>query len=203
MPTNSTPPQEKPIERSDPEGWVDRYGDALYRFARCRVETHELAEDLVQETFLAAFRHRSQFNGRSDFGTWLIAILRRKIVDHRRKTGRPVGDSDDGLAPNEADERFTADGKWSRPPQRWSTSPGDVAENAEFWRIFHDCLSDLPSHFGDAFQLREIRMISVEDASRLAGITRENLAVRLHRARLLLRECLERKWFRGDRGGVL
>jgi RNA polymerase sigma-70 factor (ECF subfamily) len=196
----SLPPQEMPARLSDPAEWVDRYGDTLMRFASGRVASRELAEDLVQETFLAAFRHRSQFDGKSAFGTWLVAILRRKIVDHHRKLGRSPDLDAEPLA--NMDDPFTPKGKWTTSTSKWRASPKDVAENAEFWSVFRGCMSGMPLHLAQAFQIRELNCTSVDDASQLIGVTPKNLAVRLHRARLLLRQCLEKKWFRSDRGGA-
>lgn len=184
----------------DPADWVDRYGDALLRYAAARLSSRELVEDLVQETFLSAFRHRKQFDGKSKFGTWLIAIMRRKIVDHHRKSGRSPEISDDPLV--DGLETFSAKGKWSSVPAKWRRTPEQLAENSEFWGIFYDCLGGLPAHLAQAFQMRELGLISIDEVSRLSGITPKNLAVRLHRARLLLRQCLERKWFCGKRGGA-
>lgn len=196
------PIQPKPLsaEPSDPVDWVDRYGDALLRFAGGRVASRELAEDLVQETFLAAFRHRSQFDGKSTFGTWLVAILRRKIVDHHRKSGRSPDLDAESLVGVEGS--FTAKGKWTTSSTKWRTTPNDLAENLEFWTVFHGCMSGLPMHLAQAFQMRELAMDTVDDASKKTGITPKNLAVRLHRARLLLRQCLEKKWFRSEPGGA-
>jgi len=191
------PPQSR--RRCDPAEWVDRYGDALLRFAGARVASREAAEDLVQDAFLAAFRHREKFDGKSAFGTWLISILRNKIVDHFRKSGRTLEMSDDELI--ESLKPFNAKGKWSKSPANWRSAPDRLAENAEFWGIFQTCLGDLPAHLAQAFKLREIDSTSIDEMTRLTGVTSKNLAVRLHRARLLLRSCLEKKWFcRGDKG---
>ncbi len=188
-----------PVKISDPADWVDRYGDALLRYACARVADRPLAEDLVQDTFLAAFRHRAQFDGKSSFGTWLVAILRRKIIDHYRKAGRSPDLDAETLAAVE--DPFTSKGKWTFSSKKWRTGPADLAENAEFWRVLADCISTMPSHLAQSFQLRELGKVSVDDVVRLTGITAKHLAVRLHRSRLLLRECLEMKWFRGERGG--
>lgn len=187
-----------PVKLSDPAAWVDLYSDALLRLAGARVANRELAEDLVQETFLSAYRHRAQFDGKAAFGTWLAAILRRKIADHYRKTNRSPDLNAESLEGSDA--VFTGKGKWTSSSTKWRTTPKDLAENAEFWATFDGCLSDLPSHLAQAFHLREIAMLPVDDASRANGITPQNLAVRLHRARLLLRECLEKKWFGTQRG---
>ena len=81
-------PNESPRASSaNPERWVDEHGD-LYRYALVRVRRTEVAEDLVQETLLAAVRSREKFGGRSSERSWLVGILKNKIVDYYRKLGR-------------------------------------------------------------------------------------------------------------------
>ncbi len=200
MPPRPRPSAPMPTELSDPADWVDRYGDALLRFAGGRVANHELAEDLVQETFLTAFRHRSKFDGKSSFGTWLVAILRRKIADHHRKSARST--DLDAQSHAGVESAFTNKGKWTTSSTNWKSTPRDLAENAEFWTVFHGCLSGLPTPLAQAFQMREIARATVDDASKKTGVTPQNLAVRLHRARLLLRQCLQKNWFSSESGGA-
>jgi RNA polymerase sigma-70 factor, ECF subfamily len=190
MATNPAPVSEA---IGDPADWVDRYGDLLLRYACSRLSHRELAEDLVQETLLAAFRHRKQFDGKSTFRTWLVAILRRKIADHYRTVGKSPETLDS--APLELEEQFSTRGKWLQSVSRWNGTPAQLAENAEFWSVFRDCLASLPGHLAQAFQLREITHSPLDEVGRQLGITSQNLAVRLHRARLLLRSCLANKWF--------
>ena len=180
----------------DPAQWVDRYGDALLQYAVTRVADRETAEDLVQETFLAAFKARRDFDHGSAFSTWLIAILRRKIIDHYRKDARTLATTDaevDEVAP-----MFDRTGHWTVPPANWRSTPDCQAENSEFWQVVRRCLADLPRHLAQAFELRELGLATVQEASEIAGITPRNLSVRLHRSRLLLRGCLEQKWFAAE-----
>jgi RNA polymerase sigma-70 factor (ECF subfamily) len=123
------------------------------------------------------------------FGTWLVAILRRKIADHYRKCERSP---DLDAQPLGEHGPFTAQGKWSTSSTNWRMTPKDAAESAEFWAVFQRCLAGLPGHMAQAFRLRELNQASVDEATQLVGVTSQNLAVRLHRARLLLRECLEK-----------
>jgi len=181
----------------DPADWVDRYGDVMLNFALARIDRREVAEDLVQETFLAAWRARNTFDGLSQRSTWLIGILRRKIADHFRAGGRgPTAVA----AEQEVAEGtlFDVRGKWVHPPRRWMQTPDKAAEDAEFWLALADCLAGMPGHLAQAFQLREIGLANTDEICRLTGITPKNLSVRLHRARLLLRQCLERGWFCND-----
>lgn len=186
--------ESKASQLGDPTGWVDRYGDALLRFALSRVGRQEVAEDLVQETFLAAWRARDSFGGRASFDTWLCAILRRKIADYYRCAGR-----EQALADVDADDKgeplFSRRGRWLESVAPWRESPEQLARNSEFWEVMDRCLAKLPAHLAHAFQLREIQMASMDDVSRRTGVSPKNLSVRLHRARLLLRRCLDHKWF--------
>lgn len=178
----------------DPVQWVDRYGDVMLNYALARVGNREAAEDLVQEALLAAWRARSTFDERSKRGTWLIGILRRKIADYYRAKGRApaqiaadTSSAEDGL--------FDGRRLWVHPPRRWRRTPDEAAEDAEFWGVFAHCMSELPVQLAKAFQLREIGQTESSEICQLEGITPKNLSVRLHRARLLLRQCLERHWF--------
>lgn len=178
---------------ANPSEWVDQYGDVLFRYASSRVGDVEHAEDLVQETFLSAFRHRKQFDGRARFGTWLVAILRRKIADYYRAKHKSPELLDDDTA--DCAVSFSERGKWKVAPTKWQSAPEELAENVEFWGVYQGCLGDLPAHLSQAFHLREMARLAVEELTQKLAITPQNLAVRLHRARILLRECLEKKWF--------
>jgi RNA polymerase sigma-70 factor (TIGR02943 family) len=192
MPLNSEP---KAPQLDDPARWVDRYGDALLRYALSRVGRQEVAEDLVQDALLAAWRARESFDGRASLGTWLCGILRRKIADHYRRVGRERVlvdvDGSDQCGP-----LFSQRGKWLESVAHWQESPEKLAENSEFWGVLANCLGNLPAHLAEAFQLREIRLASMDEVCTATGVTPKNLSVRLHRARLLLRRCLDQKWFR-------
>jgi RNA polymerase sigma-70 factor, ECF subfamily len=189
-------PPSNDADLGDPALWVDRYGDALLQYAVTRVGDRETAEDLVQETFLSAFKARRDFDHRAAFSTWLIAILRRKIIDHYRKDARTLVTTDAEL--DEVAPMFDRTGHWTVPPANWRSTPASQAENSEFWQVVRRCLADLPRHLAQAFELRELGLATVQEASEIAGITPRNLSVRLHRSRLLLRSCLEQKWFAAE-----
>jgi RNA polymerase sigma-70 factor (ECF subfamily) len=180
---------------NDPANWVDRYGDGLLRFALNRVGSRDTAEDLVQEAFLAAWQSRKSFDGRAALGTWLCGILRRKIADHYRVAGRKQRFAEQAAAA-ENKPLFDKHGKWRESIAHWKESPEHLSQSSEFWEVMANCLANLPNHLADAFRLREIHLMSIEDTCLSTGITPQNLSVRLHRARLLLRTCLDQKWFR-------
>jgi RNA polymerase sigma-70 factor (ECF subfamily) len=85
---------EVPAAKIDPRSWVDEHGDCLYRYALVRVRTPEVAEDLVQETLLVAVRSQDKFAGRSSVRSWLVGILKNKVVDYYRKLGRETSFTD-------------------------------------------------------------------------------------------------------------
>lgn len=189
---------------SSPADWVDRHGDALFAYAYPRVRDRGVAEDLVQECFLAALSGRDRFAGQSSERTWLVGILKHKIVDHFRRTARETEPETEGPADSERTERllFTEKGFWKVRAVHWGRDPRKLAENAEFWEVFRRCLSRLPRRLADAFTLREMQECDSDEVCQVLGIEPTNLWARLHRARLGLRHCLELHWFKaGSSGG--
>jgi len=178
----------------NPETWVDNYGDFLYRFALSRVKDPSVAEDLVQETFLAALRARENFKGRSAGRTWLIAILKHKIVDYiRKKIREPSTDKIETLT-DIADADFDDRGEWMIRPSKWAINPGNIYEQKEFLNVLYRCLAELPERLAEAFMLREMDGLSTEEVCKVLDITATNSWVMLYRARMSLRRCLENKW---------
>lgn len=179
----------------DPETWVDQYGDYLYRFALSRLQDRAAAEDLVQDTFLAALHARENFKGRSSVTTWLTRILKHKIIDHIRKESRnqPVEDVDTFIP--SLDDLFNEKGKWKVGPSKWTANPKELYEQKEFWRVLTQCLAELSDRLAQIFKLRELEELSTEEICKVFGISATNCWVILYRARMLLRRCLEIDWF--------
>ena len=182
-------------QATDAECWVDRHGDCLYRYALLRLRAPDLAADAVQETFLEALRARESFAARSSERTWLIGILRHKILDHFRRSGREQAAL--GALPHGAavESGFDRRGHWKVAPEAWAGEPSRKLETQEFWDQFGRCLSRLPRGLADAFFLREVDGLGADEVQELLGISPANLWARLHRARTLLRDCLEIGWF--------
>lgn len=180
----------------NPHTWLDQHGDFLYRYALARLGRAEAAEDLVQETFLAALRGRQQFQGNSSERTWLVGILKHKIIDQLRRQHReqPVSD----LGADAADsELFDSKGHWKKMPRAWN-APDANLENAEFWTAFGRCLSKLPGRLAQAFSLREIDDLASREICETLAVTPGHLSVLLHRARLGLWRCLSANWFANE-----
>lgn len=179
----------------DPSKWIERYGDLLFRYAMLRVGQRDVAEDLVQETMLAGLRTHRSFQGKSTEQTWLVSILRRKIADHfRTRYGRdalPLGEVGEVGTLDAFDQR----GHWKNRPENWPDDPSQVLEDREFWRVFEECLARLPPPIGAVFRLREFEQTATEEVCKVLEISATNLRVRLYRARMLMRRCLELHWF--------
>jgi RNA polymerase sigma-70 factor (ECF subfamily) len=178
----------------EPESWVDRYGDSLYRFAQARIKDPGFAEDLVQETFLAALGARKNFKGRSTTRTWLIGILKHKIVDHIRKKSREQDSDKLEVMTDGIDVNFTQRGDWKIRPGKWAKNPMKLYEQKEFLDVLYRCLGELPQRQAEAFMLREMDGLSTEEICKELNITATNSWVMLYRARMLLRRCLETNW---------
>lgn len=184
----------------DPDTLVDQYADCLFRYALLHVRDRSLAEDMVQETFLAALESHGGFAGQSSLKTWLMGILKHKIIDHFRKTwrqaqlptldmeanGRRVADMND--APLPFDDRFVS--------IAWQTDPQAKIEQKAFWRLLAKSLAGLNSRTATAFALREIEQLSTRDVCERMHISESNLWVMLHRARRHLKECFELDWIK-------
>ena len=181
--------------RNGPESWMDSHGDCLYRYALLRVRVPELAAELVQETFLEALRGWERFAGRSSERTWLVGIFKHRIVDHLRRTNAERAASLESSSPPIDDPAFDTHGHWRAMPHSWRGDPSSILEAREFWDVFGACLSRLPRSLADAFLLREVDGLSAEETRELLKISAANLWTRLHRARSLLRDCLQKNWF--------
>lgn len=171
--------------------WVDQYGDSLFHFALARVKDRDTAEDLVQETFLAAVKAQSRFKGHSSEKTWLFGILKHKVIDHYRKNKPNIFARDLSDDPENMNAFFNAKGGWQNHPAHWLTNPGKVQETKEFLDHFYRCLAEVPQRSADAFVYREIDGLSTEEICAQLDISANNCWVLLYRARMLLRKCLE------------
>lgn len=185
----------KPIgvsgETLDPEGWLEKHGNYLYRYALCRLRSPELAEEKVQETFVGALQTQEGFQGRASERTWLTSILKRKIFDHFRAISRER-ELDDALLQNVApDALFNRSGRWIAGPNKWYFEPDRALRQKEFLDIFHRCLAKIPARLAQVFVLREVDGCEGDEICALMGISRTNLGVMLYRARMRLRLLLE------------
>ena len=185
------------------ERWVDEHGGALFRYALLRLRDEHQAEELVQETFLAALQAQVRFSGGSSVRTWLIGILKHKILDQFRREAREVSLNDAGFDVDEDDslmeDSFAADGHWRASLADWG-NPEQMLENGQFWAIMQYCLDRLPKRLARLFMLREVLEEGTEEICKDLAITPTNLWTMLYRARLGLRQCLDKNWVGEARG---
>jgi RNA polymerase sigma-70 factor (ECF subfamily) len=186
----------------DPSEWVDRYGNYLFRYAMLRLRDRSTAEDLVQETFLAALKDHGSFSGQSSESTWLVGILKHKIADHFRHQAREAPLEESDLRDQPDSSPFDGSGHWTSGPTDWGGNPADLYREKKFLAQFTKCLSALSPNHANAFTLREIEGADTGEICKVLNVTETNLWVILHRARMLLRRCLEANWFeRGAKKG--
>lgn len=180
--------------------WVRDYGDRLFRRALLRVRNRELAEDLVQETFLSAVKNAHSFEGRSAPYTWLTAILKNKIIDHLRRDSRVTMEEFTEETPNWHDELFTSLGLWKVWLKDWNEAPDALLERKRFVEVFDQCLLELPDRYRQAFALKVLDQVPTEEVCQIMNISPSNLWVILYRARMGLRKSLNEKWFKANEG---
>ncbi len=180
----------------DPENWLNDYGDMLYRYAITRVRCEVVAEDLLQETLLAAIQGVAKFNHNSSISSWLVGILKHKIMDYYRKSQRelPLLTTED-LGENLMNYQFDSEGNWKIDLTDWVV-PEQILESEEFWKVFHHCQSRLSDTMARLFILRVVDGVSTEECRQLLGFETDNqLWVALSRTRMKLRQCLNLHWF--------
>ncbi|MGR9046436.1 MAG: sigma-70 family RNA polymerase sigma factor [Gammaproteobacteria bacterium] len=182
-------------EGSLPEQWLGLYGDILYRFSLARVRDPAIAEDLVQETLLAALKAKAHYAGQSSEQTWLIGILKHKIVDYFRKTSREKTQGyDDCVATEQEDDFFDREGHWQISLASWS-KPERSLEQEQFYAVLQKCIGFLPPRMAHLFVLRELDGLESEEICRTMSISQNNFWVMMSRARVQLRHCLDLNWF--------
>lgn len=184
-----------PTNTVDPET-LNEHRSYLVRYAILQLRDPHLAEDAVQEALVAAIESSSKFSGQSSLHTWLVGILKHKILDILRKRARepelnvPEGEDGDDLV----DTLFNENGRWTDPPQAWA-NPEQSLQNSHFWEVFEKCNQRMPANTARAFMMREFMEMSTEEICQELAISTTNCWVLLHRARLALRECLDLNWF--------
>jgi RNA polymerase sigma-70 factor (ECF subfamily) len=172
----------------------------LLRFAQLQLRNDSMAEDVVSETLLAILEKPDNFEGRSNLRTYATGILKFKIIDVLRKRGREVHVEplDDQSMDDALDALFAKDGHWQEPPAVWQ-QPEKSLEQRQFFEKLQVCVDRLPAKTGRVFMMREWLEKDVDEICTELGITANNCGVMLYRARMQLRDCLDRNWFAGQR----
>jgi RNA polymerase sigma-70 factor (ECF subfamily) len=176
----------------NPEQWVDRYSDYLYNYAITRINDTELVKDLISETFLAGLKSKENFKGMASERTWLVSILKRKIIDHYRRMNSNKGRSEIRMSysPDESE------GDWleEQVSDPFDKNAEDSMENIELGTAILDCLDTLNEKQAAIFKMKTIDGFDTEAICKEFDITPSNLWVIIHRARKAMAECLENSW---------
>ena len=182
---------------------LDTHRRYLLRVAHLQLRDADLAEDVVQETLVAALSAQAGFTGKSSVKTWLTGILKHKIVDAiRQKQRRPIiqASFDDETDLDDFDPLFKDNGGWAAPPADWG-DPENALSQRQFFDIMEFCLERLPPNAARVFMMREVMELESDEICKELTITANNLWVILYRARMALRQCLEQNWFAGQGNG--
>lgn len=178
----------------DTSKWIDNYADYMYNYAVVRVSSQDIAKDLVQDTFFAGLKSAKNFQGKSTERTWLVSILKRKIIDHYRKINSKKGQAEVRMNFYNDGEN---EGNWleDRVPQSWNNQSEKNIENEELKSQLEQCIDALPEKYAMVFRMKTIQEFETEEICKELDITSSNLWVIIHRARTQLRRCMEDNWF--------
>ncbi len=177
-----------------PDLWVENYADYLYNYTIVRVNDEDLSKDLVQETFFAGLKSAKNFQGKASERTWLVSILKRKIIDHYRKINSKKGQAEVRMPFYQDGEK---EGNWleERVPQNWDNASEKDIENQELKDQLSSCIDKLPEKYAMVFKMKTIQEFETEEICKELDISSSNLWVIIHRARVQLRKCMEDNWF--------
>lgn len=181
------------LHKLNPDTWIDKYADYLFNYTVTRVNDSEVAKDLVQETFFAGLKSAKNYKGDAAERTWLIAILKRKVIDYYRKVNSNKGKAEVRINYNSND----SEGDWleEQVADPFSNMESSTIENEELGLAIQDCISKLPKKQSLVFTMKTIQGINTEDICNELGINSSNLWVMIHRARTALMACLNNNWF--------
>jgi len=183
-----------PNHTIEPNNWIKLYSDYLFNYTITRVSSREIAQDLVSETFFSGLKSMANFKGEASERTWLISILKRKIIDHYRKINSNKGKAEVRMNYNSDTD---SEGDWleERVADPFDKTAEDKLENSELGSAIYDCLEKLPEKQADVFKMKTILGYDTETICNDLDITASNLWVIIHRARTALASCMEKNWF--------
>lgn len=190
-----------PTALTDPRlAEIEAYRPYLVRYALAQLRDREAAEEAVQEALLAALEGLAGFKGDSSLRTWVTSILRFKVIDLQRRAStvrrreQATDFGADALDDSWDEDVFDETGHWRSAPQSWG-NPEAALDQRRFWEAFEHCLDRLPPAGGRVFFKREVMGEETRAICDAEGISESNCWVILHRARVMLRACLETRWF--------
>ena len=161
---------------------IRRYNSFIYRIGRTYKYNHQDTEDLMQETYIAAFRHLRQFENRSAFKTWLIRIMLNQCYQKKHRLRDTKEILTDDLPIYNTNKMQTA------------SNNETIAVNRELGRILEDAIQAIPEDYRLVFALRELNGFNVSETADLLHITESNVKTRLSRAKQMLRTRIEKMY---------
>ncbi|MGO4820677.1 MULTISPECIES: sigma-70 family RNA polymerase sigma factor [unclassified Flavobacterium] len=180
------------------EKWVNQFSDELYSWALYKTSSKETAEDLVQETFLAAFRKLDTFQGKSQPKTWLFSILNNKLIDYYRSSAKTTKQNfslteTSGVAL--AEGLFNQYGCWKNNDVNpiWDQEE-ELLDNPDFNNTLEICMEELPTKWKLAITSKYLTHKNATEICQELEITVSNYWQIVHRSKLLIKKCLDVKW---------
>jgi len=187
------PPRTDAVAGFEPSE-LEQYRTQLTRYAQRFLGNQDVAQDVVQDTLLAALQAPLSFEQRSTMRTWLFGILKHKITDTFRRQSREVPLEDDSDDESEIDLSRHEDAHWHGAPSR-RADPEQALNQKRFFEVLERCIDRLPANTARVFRMREVMGMDTDEICAACGITQNNCLVILHRARNTLRTLLEeRDW---------
>ena len=186
--------------KSDIAAEIAGYRPTLFQLAMLQLQDRAAAEDATQDALIAALESQDRFEGRSSVKTWVVSILRYKIIDVMRtqKRTKPVTDAAalaDELDLSDFESLFDATGCWASPQKAWQ-DPHAHVEQVEFFQVLEACLEVLPTNASRVFMMREWLELTSQEVCAETGVTAGHVRVLLYRARMQLRVCMGKRWGR-------
>lgn len=179
---------------SEVSKWVEAHGDELYSWAYYKTSNKETAEDLVQETFLAAVKAADRYKKQSKPKTWLFTILNNKIIDYYRSAAHNRSVNMSSIANDENDDLFDEHGGWLENSISSWEEQAHLLDRPEFLAVLQDCLENLPEKHRAVTLAKFFHHKKGKQISKELGISSSNLWQIVHRAKLQLKKCLDHKW---------
>lgn len=183
------------MHKLNPDKWVEAFGDELYLFILKRIADEERAKDLLQDIFYSAWKNKEGFKGEASERTWLYQICKNKIIDFYRKGKNAMLTT--SLNSEDDEQYFDEHGNWQKDskPHNWGMDAGSKIETKEFYKVLEQCKEDLKKMQQAVFAMKYLDDMESEEICKVLDITPSNYWILIHRARLKMRLCMEKKWF--------
>ena len=180
-------------QKHDLSEWVELYTSELFSWALHKLSDEELAKDLIQDTFVAAAEKIQDFRGDSAPKTWLFSILNYKIIDvYRKKAKLPVTTNTSIFT-----DFFDEDGSWlkTKRPQPWHDDDPHLLDDHDFQLVLKKCMDALPEKWNSCMKFKYLMNKPGDEICQELDISPTNFWQIMHRAKLNLRDCIDKNWF--------